>query len=91
MRKDILAELAFSEDTRESITPLINNISTQSRSENGCIRYEVFKKNGGIIIIEAWVDNAALEKHKSRKHFTDLVAFIESNDVALTITELSPS
>lgn len=90
MRKDLIAELALSEDTLISITPLINELAVQSRAEKGCIRYDVFKKTGAIIIIEAWADDAALEEHKTRKHFTDLVSFIERNDVVLTITELSP-
>lgn len=89
MKKDLLAELALSEDTLISITPLINELVAQSRAEKGCIRYEVFKKIGSIVIIEAWVDDAALEEHKTQKHFTDLVTFIESNDVVLTISELS--
>ena len=90
MRKDLLAELSFSEDSLISITPLINELAAQSRTEKGCIRYEVFQKIGSIVIIEAWVDDAALEEHKTQKYFTDLVTFIENNDVVLTISELSP-
>lgn len=90
MRKNILAELTLSEETLSSITPLINELATQSRSDKGCIRYEVFKKMSSIVIIEVWVDDADLEEHKTKKHFTDLVKFIETNDVELTISELLP-
>lgn len=90
MRKNLIAELTVPQEILSGITPLLNNLAIKSRGETGCIRYDVFRKQETIVIIETWADAAALEVHKTQPHFTDVVQFIDDRALTLTVTELFP-
>lgn len=89
MKVELIAKLVFSVDVSNIIYPYIKALIDESLKETGCLKYEAFRKEDSIVIIEAWEDDESLEQHKKRKHFTDLVNFIESNDVVLSVSSIS--
>ena len=89
MKVELIAELVFNADVGIRINNFIKTLIDESLKEAGCLKYEAFRKGDSIIIVEAWVDDESLEQHKKRKHFTNFVNFIESNDVVLSISSVS--
>jgi quinol monooxygenase YgiN len=61
---------------REELTAMIE----PSEAEPGCVRYRPLidpKAPGAMVIVEEWVDKAALEFHFTTRHFKRVAAVLE--------------
>lgn len=70
-------------DKVEAFIELAKQMAEATVKEDGCIKYELFQDTEDpkvLTFIEAWEDNAALEKHKAAEHFVRIVPVLRSYD-----------
>ena len=69
--------LTFEEGDRETIAEMLRNLISPSRQEPGCISYFphfVEAEPLTVLIYEQYVDEAALEHHRTSPHFLQYAA-----------------
>lgn len=62
-------------ETKEEVKKTALELVEHSRKEAGCISYDLFEsatRDDVMMICETWVDEAALDSHKSSEHFSRL-------------------
>ncbi|MGD9566852.1 MAG: putative quinol monooxygenase [Sedimentibacter sp.] len=72
----VVAKGLFYEDKTEEAIKLYEELVSETRKENGCIAYNLFrdKKDPSILtMIEEWQSQEALDLHMKTKHFTTIV------------------
>jgi len=60
----------------DELLSIIAQLRPQSLAEPGCLSYEVFRELGastGILLLERYRDEAALDEHKRSAHYQALV------------------
>lgn len=61
----------------ETIAAMLPELIRQSRAERGCLGYQVYRPdgdvNGDFVLVERYVDQAALEAHRGSAHFRNIV------------------
>ena len=83
-------------DSREQLKSAMRALVEPSRREPGCIRYELYQdieKEGDLILIESWRDQAALDEHLAKPYLKDFSArFADVFREAITsgLTRLTP-
>jgi quinol monooxygenase YgiN len=69
--------LTFEEGTRKSIAEILLPLTEASRQEPGCLHYIphfVEEERATVLIYEQYVDEAALEHHRTSPHFLEYAA-----------------
>jgi quinol monooxygenase YgiN len=69
--------MRFDEGDREKIAELLRALGPASRAEPGCVNYVAHFVEGEpatVLIYEQYVDEAALEHHRSSPHFKQYAA-----------------
>jgi quinol monooxygenase YgiN len=64
--------MRFDEADRETIAELLHHLTLESRKEPGCVNYIahfVVGEPATVVIYEQYVDEAALDHHRSTPHF----------------------
>ncbi|MEE2944713.1 MAG: putative quinol monooxygenase [Pseudomonadota bacterium] len=68
----VIARIKFAPDQRGIVTAATLALASASRSEDGCLAYEVFLNSehddGDLLIHEIWQDADALRAHGSSDH-----------------------
>ena len=67
-----IVRMTFDHDDREEIAQLLSKLTPESRSEAGCVNYIPHFVEGEscmVLLYEQYVDEAALEHHRSTPHF----------------------
>jgi quinol monooxygenase YgiN len=68
----VIARIQFVADQREIVLEATRTLAAASRSEEGCLAYEIFRNSeqndGDILIHEIWQDVGALRLHGSSDH-----------------------
>ena len=75
----VVAKGVYQEGKAEEAIALYDELVKETRKENGCIAYDLFrdKKDPDILtMIEQWESDEALEKHMKSEHFTRIVPMI---------------
>lgn len=88
----VMAKSYAKADKMDKYLGLSKEMVEKTVKEEGCIKYELFqdvKDPTVIIIIEEWVNEEALEKHKSSEHFKIIVPQLnELREKASEVTTL---
>jgi quinol monooxygenase YgiN len=61
-------------ESREEVKAALLALVEPSRREPGCIRYELYKdidRDGDLVLVEAWRDQAALDEHIAKPYLQD--------------------
>ncbi len=77
----VVAKGYFHEGKTEEAIKLYKELVNETRKEDGCIAYNLFRdtKNPSILtMIEEWESQEALDLHMKTKHFTTLVPMISN-------------
>jgi quinol monooxygenase YgiN len=64
-------------DRYEQVKAAIQALVEPSRSEPGCIRYELDRdidKSGDLVLLECWRDQAAFDEHFAKPYLKDFAA-----------------
>jgi quinol monooxygenase YgiN len=72
----VVAKKLIMDESVPKVIKLYEELVTETRKEEGCIKYELFQdvnKNSILAVIEEWEDIEALEKHKNSEHFKRIV------------------
>ncbi|ENX43137.1 putative quinol monooxygenase [Acinetobacter sp. NIPH 2100] len=80
MALKLIAEDFIQPDCIDSVLPLYQELVEKTRTEAGCIAYDLYhdhKQIGHFVFIEEWVDRSALERHVQSEHFQRLVPQID--------------
>lgn len=68
----VIARIKFDPDHREIVTTATLALASASRSEDGCLAYEIFQNaeqnDGDLLIHEIWQDTDALRVHGTSEH-----------------------
>jgi quinol monooxygenase YgiN len=75
----VVAKANYYEDKVEDAIKLYEELVKETRKENGCISYSLFKdtKDPSILtMIEEWESQEALDLHIKSNHFTTIVPMI---------------
>lgn len=75
----VVSKGVFYEDKTEEAIKLYEELVVESRKEDGCIAYNLFRdiENKSILtMIEEWESKDALDKHGETDHFKRLVPMI---------------
>ena len=76
----------FPDDRADEVEALFRELATATRTEPGCISYEVARgadgERGTFVLFEKWRDQAALDEHFATEHFQRL----GTNGVRLLMT-----
>ena len=63
----------------EEVAALLGELAVASRSEAGCLLYEVGRNEAEpdrFVLLERYADQAAFEAHQQTEHYTRLVPYI---------------
>jgi quinol monooxygenase YgiN len=73
IKKTVIAKLAVSPETSEEFKQLVAEIVSKSKSEEGCLSYNVFQEtinqSSTFVFWEEYLNDAALEQHNNSEHF----------------------
>jgi quinol monooxygenase YgiN len=72
----VIARNFLNPEKISAAAPLLNEILTATRKEDGCIEYRLFvnsKVNTEYVFIEEWSSQEALDKHMNTEHFKRLI------------------
>jgi Uncharacterized conserved protein len=86
----IVATFNMKPTEKELAMPLFEELITLTRQEDGCHNYDLVKSptdDNVLVILEAWSNQAALDKHSASEHFTRIVPqLVNMCSVAPSIT-----
>ncbi|GGS88749.1 antibiotic biosynthesis monooxygenase family protein [Streptomyces chromofuscus] len=71
----VLARWSPAPGSQEDIRALLPDLVRASRSEPGCLGYQLFHPEGDggdILLVERYADRAAMDAHRASPHFRDL-------------------
>jgi quinol monooxygenase YgiN len=73
-----MALIRFQEQHAEAVCAGMTELAIKSRSEPGCIRYEVFRREGEAVLMtqESWTDAAVEQAHMKGANLAATVAKI---------------
>ena len=72
----VIGRWQTNEQTLSEVLKLVADLQVQSLAEPGCLGYEVFHRTddpAALLLLERYLDNTALESHRSSKHYRELV------------------
>ena len=75
----VVAKGVYQEGKAEEAIALYDELVRETRKENGCITYNLFRDNKNpdiLTMIEEWKSVEALEEHMKSEHFTRIVPII---------------
>ncbi len=73
----VIAHWQMPAESRAAVLALVGDLVARSLAEPGCVGYEIFHSVDGptqLVLVERYVDRAALEAHTRSPHYQDLVA-----------------
>ncbi|MGK5055796.1 antibiotic biosynthesis monooxygenase [Janthinobacterium lividum] len=88
----VVATIDAQADHIDAVRAALEAVVAPSRTESGCLRYELHVDNKiptRFIMLEEWADKAALTAHDATPHFKALVAAVGDKVVKIDIAELS--
>jgi quinol monooxygenase YgiN len=73
-----MAVIAYQEGHVDEVHEAFRTLAARSRSEPGCLRYEVFQREEEPVLVtqEAWLDDAAEKAHMAGPNVADAIAKI---------------
>jgi quinol monooxygenase YgiN len=74
----ITAIIKSKQENIEEVKTLIQNLVTQTRKEEACIRYDLHTTDNVFIIWEEWKDQAGLDIHNNQPYLQDFIAKSEA-------------
>lgn len=69
----ITAIIKSKQENLEEVKNLIENLVTQTRKEDACIRYDLHTTENVFIIWEEWKDQAGLDIHNNQPYLQDFI------------------
>jgi quinol monooxygenase YgiN len=94
-RISLILRVHLPADQRQQVTAAMQALVEPSRSEPGCIRYELYRdlgKDGELVLLECWRDQAAFDEHIAKpylKDFTTRFADVFKNATTSGLTRLA--
>jgi quinol monooxygenase YgiN len=73
----VIAHWQISAESRPAVLALVADLVPRSLAEPGCVGYEIFQSVDGpteLVLVERYVDRAALDAHTRSPHYQELVA-----------------
>ncbi|MDO8039614.1 putative quinol monooxygenase [Janthinobacterium sp. SUN137] len=92
MTLTVVATIDAQADHTDAVRTALEAVVTPSRAESGCLRYELHLDNKiptRFIMLEEWINKAALTAHYATPHFLTLVAATDGKAVKIDVAELS--
>jgi quinol monooxygenase YgiN len=91
MEKELIVKWKISESKTSEILTLLPELAEKTRKEKGNLLYAVYQSEGNaneLILHERYVDEAAVEAHKSSEHYQTIVVgkiipHLETREVSL--------
>ena len=83
-------------ELREQVNAAMRALVDPSRKEPGCIRYELYRdidREGDIVLLECWRDQAAFDEHIAKPYLKDFTArfgAVFKDAVTTGLTRLAP-
>ncbi|MDR6760046.1 quinol monooxygenase YgiN [Flavobacterium sp. 2755] len=74
----ITAIIKSKQENIEEVKTLIQNLVTQTRKEEACVRYDLHTTDNVFIIWEEWKDQAGLDIHNNQPHLQDFITKSEA-------------
>lgn len=74
----ITAIIKSKQENIDEVKNLIQNLVTQTRKEEACIRYDLHAADNVFIIWEEWKDQAGLDIHNSQPYLQEFIQQSES-------------
>ncbi|KRD12567.1 antibiotic biosynthesis monooxygenase [Flavobacterium sp. Root901] len=74
----ITAIIKSKQENIDEVKNLIQNLVTQTRKEEACIRYDLHAADNVFIIWEEWKDQAGLDIHNSQPYLQEFIQKSES-------------
>ncbi|TBM28330.1 putative quinol monooxygenase [Hafnia paralvei] len=84
IKADVIINGSLPVDLREHANELV----MCSRKELGCLEYNAFVQDSGLLFIEGWTNHEALKTHEKIEHFTRFIHVINKMKTDVKITEL---
>lgn len=71
----VIARWDTTEDAVDEVLAHVETLVSASRSEPGCLGYEVFRDAdaAALVLVERYRDQAAVEAHRDSRHYRELV------------------
>ncbi|WP_179473829.1 putative quinol monooxygenase [Mycolicibacterium vinylchloridicum] len=73
----VIAHWQMSAESSAAVLGLVGDLAARSLAEPGCVGYEIFESVDGptqLVLVERYVDRAALDAHTRSAHYQELVA-----------------
>ncbi|KAF2333877.1 putative quinol monooxygenase [Flavobacterium daemonense] len=74
----ITAIIKSKKENIEEIKNMIQNLVTQTRKEDACIRYDLHNTENVFIIWEEWKDQPGLDIHNNQPYLVDFISKSEA-------------
>lgn len=74
----ITAIIKSKQENIEEVKTLIQNLVTETRKEEACVRYDLHTIDNVFIIWEEWKDQAGLDLHNNQSYLQDFIKQSES-------------
>lgn len=84
MTLKLIAEDFIQPEHLHAVLPLYQELVEKTRSETGCIAYDLYhdnKQKGHFVFIEEWMSREALDLHVESEHFQRLVPLIDQYQI----------
>jgi quinol monooxygenase YgiN len=89
----VIARFAPLPEKRSDLQALLEGMVAPTRCEAGCGSYNLYEVSGGgeLVLIERYVDQAALEHHRTTEHYLNYRAQLSSLLASpISVTVLAP-
>jgi quinol monooxygenase YgiN len=87
-RTIVIAYVRCRPEQRDGLIPLLTTLQTESRKEDGCLRYgfsQAIEDEHAFVAVEEWRDRETLARHLKTPHIREFLAALPAFDAELEI------